>query len=105
MTTFLLADDHVIFRQGLAMLIGSQNNWEIVGEADNGNDAVRLATLLKPDIAVLDVEMPRLNGIEAARRISQSTPATRVVALSMYCDTALPRTHVRGRSLGLCAKK
>jgi len=87
MTTFLLADDHVLFRQGLAMLIGSHNNWEIVGEADNGNDAVRLATLLKPDIALLDVEMPRLNGIEAARRISQATPATRVVALSMYGDT------------------
>ena len=87
MTTFLLADDHVLFRQGLAMLICSQNNWEIVGEADNGNDAVRLATLLKPDIAVLDVEMPRLNGIEAARRISQATPATRVVARSMYGDT------------------
>jgi len=86
MTTFLLADDHVLFRQGLAMLIGSHNNWEIVGEADNGNDAVRLATLLKPDIALLDVEMPRLNGIEAARRISQATPATRVVALSMYSD-------------------
>ena len=87
MTTFLLADDHVLFRQGLAMLIGSHNNWEIVGEADNGNDAVRLATLLKPDIALLDVEMPRLNGIEAARRISQATPASRVVALSMYGDT------------------
>jgi DNA-binding NarL/FixJ family response regulator len=87
MTTFLLADDHVLFRQGLAMLIRSQNNWDIVGEACNGDEAVRLAALLKPDIAVLDVEMPGLNGIEAARRISQATPATRVVALSMYCDT------------------
>jgi len=87
MTTFLLADDHVLFRQGLAMLICSQNDWDIVGEACNGDDAVRLAALLKPDIAVLDVEMPGLNGIEAARRISQATPATRVVALSMYSDT------------------
>lgn len=86
MTTFLLADDHVLFRQGLAMLIRSQNNWDIVGEASNGDDAVRLVTLLKPDIAVLDVEMPGLNGIEAARRISQATPATRIVALTMYCD-------------------
>jgi DNA-binding NarL/FixJ family response regulator len=87
MITFLLADDHVLFRQGLAMLICSQNDWDIVGEASNGDDAVRLAALLKPDIAVLDVEMPGLNGIEAARRISQATPSTRVVALSMYADT------------------
>jgi len=70
----------------LAMLIRSQNDWDIIGEACNGNEAVRLAALLKPDIAVLDVEMPGLNGIEAARRISQATPATRIVALSMYCD-------------------
>ena len=86
-TTILLADDHVLFRQGLALLVRAQANWAIVGEAGNGEEALRLAEGLKPHIAVLDVEMPVMDGIEAARRIGQVSPATRVVALSMYADT------------------
>ena len=85
--TVLLADDHALFRQGLASLVREQGeDWRIVGEAGDGEEAIRLAAALQPQIAVLDVEMPRKNGIETARRIRQVSPETRIVALSMYGD-------------------
>ena len=86
MTTLLLADDHVLFRQGLAALLRDQAQWEIVGEASNGEEAVRLARQHQPDIAVLDVSMPGMNGVEAARLIKRASPNTRIVALSMYSN-------------------
>ncbi|MDS4022541.1 MAG: response regulator transcription factor [Candidatus Competibacter sp.] len=82
----LLADDHVLFRQGLALLVREQADWEIVGEAGDGAEAVVLVEARRPQIVVLDVEMPGMNGIEAARRIRQVSPETRIVALSMYGD-------------------
>jgi DNA-binding NarL/FixJ family response regulator len=85
-TTILIADDHVLFRQGLVALLREQAGWEVVAQASEGEEAVRLAEELKPQIAVLDVEMPRLGGIEAARRIRQVSRETRIVALSMYGD-------------------
>lgn len=85
-TTILLADDHVLFRQGLAVLVGQRTDWRIVGQASDGEEAVQLVEALRPQIAVLDVEMPRLNGLEAARRIRQMSPVTRIIALSMYGD-------------------
>ncbi|MDG4594821.1 MAG: response regulator transcription factor [Candidatus Contendobacter sp.] len=84
--TVLLADDHVLFRQGLALLVRDQGDWEIVGEAGDGAEVVTLAQARRPQIAVLDVEMPGMNGIEAARQIRQVSPETRIVALSMYGD-------------------
>jgi len=89
--TVLLADDHVLFRQGLELLVREQGDWEIVGEAGDGAAAVALAEAHRPQIAVLDVEMPGMNGIEAARRIRQVSPETRIVALSMYGDTHYKR--------------
>ncbi len=89
--TVLLADDHVLFRQGLALLVREQGDWEIVGEAGDGAEAVALAQARRPQIAVLDVEMPGMNGIEATRRIRQVSPETRIVALSMYGDTHYQR--------------
>lgn len=91
-TTILLADDHVLFRQGLAVLVGDRADWRIVGQAGDGEEAVQLAEALRPQIAVLDVEMPRVNGLEAARRIRRVSPDTRIVALSMYGDA-----HYRDR--------
>lgn len=82
----LIADDHVLFRQGLAHLLRDEAGWDIVGECGDGEEAVRLCGELQPDVAVLDVEMPRLGGIEAAGRIRHASPETRVVALSMYGD-------------------
>ena len=68
------------------MILSAQSDMEIVGEAGNGREAVELAESLKPDIVVMDVAMPELNGIEATRRLAASTPHTRVVALSMHKD-------------------
>ena len=85
-TTVLLADDHVLFREGLAVLVGQTTDWRVVGQASDGAEAVQLAEALRPQIAVLDVEMPQMNGLEAARRIRQVSPATRIIALSMYGD-------------------
>ncbi|HAS50966.1 MAG TPA: DNA-binding response regulator [Gammaproteobacteria bacterium] len=84
--TVLLADDHVLFRQGLALLVREHGDWQVVGEAGHGEEAVALAQAHQPQIAVLDVEMPGINGIEAARHIRQVSPGTRIVALSMYGD-------------------
>jgi DNA-binding NarL/FixJ family response regulator len=86
MTTILLADDHLLVRQGLAALLGAQDGWEVVAEAGDGAEAVRFAGALKPRVAILDVEMPRMGGIEAARAIRRVSPNTLVVALSMYSD-------------------
>jgi len=74
------------------VLVGHTTDWQIVGQAGDGEEAVQLAEALRPQIAVLDVEMPRVNGIEAARRIRRVSPDTRIVALSMYGDV-----HYRDR--------
>jgi len=85
-TTIIIADDHRLFRQGLVVLLREQSGWEVVGEAGSGEEALQLASTLKPDIAVIDVEMPGIGGVEATRRMRGSSAGTLVVALSMYAD-------------------
>jgi DNA-binding NarL/FixJ family response regulator len=80
----LLADDHTIVRQGLARLLEEQQNFKVVGEAVNGQDAVEKAEKLKPNIIIMDIAMPRMNGIEAAKRIRKQMPETKIIILSMY---------------------
>lgn len=82
----VLADDHGIVRRGLRALIEEQSDLQVVGEGENGRDAVTLCVELRPDVAVLDVGMPLLNGIEAASQISKTNPATRIIILSMHAD-------------------
>ena len=82
----LVADDHLLFRQGLSALLRAQPGWEVVAEASDGAEALRLAQALHPDIVVLDVEMPKVGGIEAARAIRALSPAIGIVAVSMYAD-------------------
>jgi PAS domain S-box-containing protein len=79
----VVADDHEIVRQGLAALLGDEGTIEVVGEAGNGQQAVELAERLRPDVVLMDVSMPVMNGAEATRRIKQDLPETRIVALSM----------------------
>jgi two-component system response regulator NreC len=75
----LLADDHKVVRQGTRVLLSTTPEWEIVGEADNGRDAVSLTAELKPDIVILDIAMPGLNGLDATRQIKKNSPETEVL--------------------------
>jgi two-component system response regulator NreC len=82
----LLADDHTLIRRGLRLVIEQQPDLMVVGEAEDGRQAVALAASLKPDVVVLDIGMPNLNGIEAAKQISEGESGAAVVILSMYSD-------------------
>jgi two-component system response regulator NreC len=82
----LLADDHTVMRRGLRLLLEQQPEFQVVGEADDGRQAVDLAASLHPSVAVLDIGMPMLNGIEATRQIIAADPAIAVVVLSMHSD-------------------
>jgi len=84
--TILLADDHKIMREGLRALIEKHSQFEIIGQAEDGRRTVKLAQELTPDIIIMDIGMPDLNGIEATRRIKAIVPQTRIIALSMYYD-------------------
>ena len=82
----LLADDHTLIRAGLRMVVVSQPDFTVVGEASDGREAVALAEQLKPDVVVMDIGMPSLNGIEACRQIHDSLPGSQVIMLSMHSD-------------------
>ena len=100
----LLADDHSVVRQGFKMILSSQVDMEVVGEAGNGREAVDLAEQLQPDVIVMDVAMPELNGIEATRRLAASVPHTRVLALSMHKDSTYVREILRAGARGYLLK-
>jgi DNA-binding NarL/FixJ family response regulator len=100
----LLADDHAIVRQGFRMILSAQNDLDIVGEAGNGREAVELAAKLRPDVVVMDVTMPELNGIEATRRLTADNPHIRVVALSMHKDSVYVREILRAGARGYLLK-
>ena len=82
----LIADDHRILRDGLRSVLESDSDFEVIGEAQNGRDAVRLTRQLEPDVVVMDVGMPDLNGVDATTQIKDMGLATKVVALSMHSD-------------------
>ncbi len=84
----LLGDDHTVVRQGLCKILEEQRGWHVVGQASDGRDAVRQALTLQPAVAVLDIAMPLLTGIEATRQIVKRAPRVRVLILSMHADEA-----------------
>jgi len=86
--TVLLAEDHLIVREGLRALLKSEADIEVVGEADNGREAVEITRTLRPDVIVMDIAMPLLNGLEATRQILRAAPATRIIILSAHSDDA-----------------
>lgn len=103
----LLADDHKITRDGLRVLLEQQKHMTVVGEAENGRQAVRLALEHKPDVIVMDISMPELNGVEATRQILADLPETKIIALSMYSDkryvVGMLKAGVSGYLLKNCA--
>ncbi len=82
----LLADDHTVMRNGLRLLLERQPNFSVVGEASDGRETVRLAENLSPEVVVMDIAMPNVNGIEASRQITGAHPETAIVILSMHSD-------------------
>jgi two-component system response regulator NreC len=100
----LVADDHTIVRQGLVGILKASEEVEVVAEASDGNEAVEKALKTKPDVAVLDVSMPRLSGIEAARRIHEALPETRLLVLTMHDDEEYILKMVRAGASGYLLK-
>jgi two-component system response regulator NreC len=103
----LLADDHKITRQGLRSLLEKEPDMAVMAEAEEGRTAVRLAIELKPDVVIMDVSMPDLNGMEATRQIVSRLPDIRIIALSMHSDnlfvTEMLKSGVKGYLLKDCA--
>ena len=85
----LVCDDHALFRAGIRAILSGQPGISVVGEASNGREAVQQALKLQPDVVLMDMEMPELNGLEATRRLSEVRPATRVLILTMYAEDDL----------------
>jgi two-component system, NarL family, response regulator NreC len=91
-TTVLIADDHQLFREGLVNLISSAPDVEVIGEAKDGREATEKAKKIKPDVVLIDIGMPEMNGIEATRMIKKDNPRVKVIAVSMHSD----RQFVKG---------
>jgi len=101
----ILADDHAVMRRGLRLVLEQQKDFEIVGEASDGREAVELAEKLKPDVAVLDITMPNLNGIEAARQITSRQVGVSVVILSMHADESFVLRALKAGARGYLLKE
>lgn len=101
----LLADDHTVVRQGLRKVLEERADWEVVAEAGDGREAVRQAEELKPDVAIIDIAMPLLNGIEATRQIAKRAPSTRVLVLTMYSDEAYVNQMLQAGAAGYLLKE
>jgi len=103
-TKILLADDHTIVRQGLKLIISSHADLQVIGEAANGREVLELAEKLKPDVILMDVAMPELNGIEATRRVHQISPRTKVLVLSMHKEAVYVREILKAGARGYILK-
>lgn len=104
-TRILLADDHTILRAGLAMLIEAQADMVVAAEASNGVEAVEKTRLIRPDVVILDLTMPRMGGLEALRHIREACPEVRVLILTMHDDPAYGRSVLGAGALGYVTKK
>jgi len=100
----VLADDHHIVREGLTALLAKEDDIELVGEAASGRDALALAEQLRPDVVVMDVAMPDMNGMEATRRITEVAPGVGVLALSMHADKRFVRRMLLAGAAGYLRK-
>jgi len=104
MIRILVADDHQIVRQGLRMLLAGESDMEVVAEADNGRKALRLAQELLPDVIIMDISMPDLNGIEATRQLLAHSQSIKVIALSMHSDSLFVMNMIKAGASGYLLK-
>ena len=100
----LLGDDHTLMRQGLRKILEERPEWEVIAEVGDGREAVKKCLALKPDVAVLDVAMPLLNGIDATQQIVRKVPETKVLVLSMYSDEAYVTRALQAGATGYMLK-
>jgi two-component system response regulator NreC len=102
--TILLADDHIVMRTGLRALLERQANLQVIGESENGRNAIELAASLKPDVVIMDIGMPILNGIEATKTIVTEHPTTAVIILSMHADESYVMRALKAGARGYLLK-
>jgi len=100
----LLAEDHDVTRQGMRWVLEAEENWKVCGEASSGRDAVALAASSTPDVAILDMTMPELNGVEATRQIAKVSPATKVLIFTMHESEQLVRDALSAGAQGYVLK-
>ncbi len=105
MIRVLVAEDHLLVRQGIVKLLEAESDLQVVGEADNGREAIALIESLQPDVVVLDISMPELDGLETLARLRGRQPKLRPVILSMHADPALVRQALRAGALGYVVKQ
>jgi two-component system, NarL family, response regulator NreC len=104
-TTIVLADDHPIVRQGLRTLLEAERDFSVVGEAADGHEAITLAIRLRPALVIVDLKMPKLDGLEVCRRVRDGLPHTRVLILSMYANAAYVTEAFRRGATGYVLKE
>jgi DNA-binding NarL/FixJ family response regulator len=102
--TLLLGDDHTLVRQGLRKILEDRPDWEVVAECGDGREAVRQALDLRPEVAILDIGMPLLTGIEATRQIVRRAPEVRILILSMHSDEAYVTQALQAGAIGYLLK-
>jgi len=100
----LLADDHTLVRHGFRKILEERPNWEVVAEVGDGREAIRKTVALKPDVVIIDIAMPLLNGVDATQQIVRRQPETRVLMLSMYSDEAYVTRALQAGATGYMLK-
>jgi DNA-binding NarL/FixJ family response regulator len=103
--TVLLAEDHMMVREGFRKMLELENDFEVVGEAQEGRQAVALAIKLRPAVVLMDIAMPRLNGLEATRQVLKAAPATKVLIVSAHSDDAYVKSAAESGAVGFLLKQ
>ena len=104
MPRVLVVDDHVVIRRGVQGILSTYPEWDLCGEADNGQDAIRLAGELAPEVVIMDVSMPGMNGLEATRIIHDVLPETKVLLLTLHSSSEFVRSAFRAGARGYVLK-
>jgi LuxR family maltose regulon positive regulatory protein len=104
MPRVLVVDDHAVIRRGVQGILSSYPEWDLCGEADNGQDAIRLAGELAPEVVIMDVSMPGMNGLEATRIIHDVLPETKVLLLTLHSSSEFVRSAFRAGARGYVLK-